>query len=189
VAARFTFTRTAGTAITAAWANTLRDHVVPTTTSNDVSSEGQLAVNTSTDQLVVYTGSAALELARYGSLSSVTLTTTQSFGVTSNNAGGMSRNGTWCDANFQMYFTSNGSSGNAITIASTLPAPTYQMRVGDFTYVDAGTTVYEGSILLTTGSGLRFYAHNSSGGLLGANPSFAIAVGDELYMTIRYPVV
>jgi hypothetical protein len=69
------------------------------------------------------------------------------------------------------------------------PAPSYTMRVGDFTFVDSGTTVYEGSVLMSTAGTLAFYCNNSAGGVLGDNPSFAIVAGDEMYMSLRYPVI
>jgi hypothetical protein len=67
MAARSTLTVTSGTTITSAWGNSVRDHAVPYTTSNDVTTEGMLAVNTSTDRLMVYDGSAAYRLAHYSS--------------------------------------------------------------------------------------------------------------------------
>jgi hypothetical protein len=67
MAARSTLTVTSGTTITSAWGNSVRNHLVPYTTSNDVSSEGQLAVNTSTKQLVAYNGSSAVRLGHYTS--------------------------------------------------------------------------------------------------------------------------
>lgn len=189
MAARSTFTRTSGSVITSAWANSLRDHLPTITTSNDVSSEGQLAVNTSSDAVVIHDGSGVVELARYGALSAITLSTQQSFGVASNNGGGYGRNGTWIDANVSMYFTTNGATGFAITVDTNLPPPTYQLRAGDFTFIDSGSSVYEGSVLIDTAGILTFYCHDSAGALLGQTPSFAINVGDQLFFSLRYPAI
>ena len=119
----------------------------------------------------------------------MTLTTTQSFGVTSSNAGGSSRNGTWVDAAFVMTFTSNGSAGNAITVATSLPAPTLTLRAGGFAYSDVGTGVYEGSVFINSSGTLTFFVHNSAFNNLGQTPSFAIATNDVLYINLRYPVI
>lgn len=66
MSARSTMTAVTGTIITAAHGNLLRDHIVPSTGSNDVSSHGQLAVNTATYELVVHDGVAgATRLGHY----------------------------------------------------------------------------------------------------------------------------
>jgi hypothetical protein len=63
VGTRTALTRTSGTVITSAWANLLRDHVVPFTTSDDVSSNGQLALNTSSKRLVTQLSSVVYPIA------------------------------------------------------------------------------------------------------------------------------
>jgi len=65
MAARSTFTRTSGSVITSAWANSLRDHVVPYTGADDVTTEGQIGVNTLTDRLVIHDGTASRRLGHY----------------------------------------------------------------------------------------------------------------------------
>jgi hypothetical protein len=67
MAARSTFTRTSGSVITSAWANSLRDHVVPFTGADDVTTEGQIGVNTITDRLVIHDGTASRRLGHYTS--------------------------------------------------------------------------------------------------------------------------
>ena len=64
---RSSLTVVSGTTITSAWGNLVRDHVVPKTTSDDVSSEGQLAANTSTDRIMVHNGTSAARLMHYTS--------------------------------------------------------------------------------------------------------------------------
>lgn len=67
MSSRSSLTVTSGTTITSAWGNLVRDHVVPKTTSDDVSSEGQLAANTSTDRIMVHNGTSAARLMHYTS--------------------------------------------------------------------------------------------------------------------------
>lgn len=66
MAARSTLTVVSGSTITSAWGNSVRDHAVPRTTSDDVSAEGMLAANTSTNEIVVHDGSSARTLVAYG---------------------------------------------------------------------------------------------------------------------------
>lgn len=63
MAARSTLTVTSGTTITSAWGNAVRDHAVPYTTSDDVSSNGQLAMNTTSGRLVGRIGGATYPIA------------------------------------------------------------------------------------------------------------------------------
>lgn len=63
MAARSTLTVTSGTVITSAWGNSVRDHAVPFTTSDDVTSNGQLAFNTTTNRLVGRIGGTAFPVA------------------------------------------------------------------------------------------------------------------------------
>lgn len=65
MSSRSSLTVTSGTTITSAWGNGIRDHIVPKTTTDDVSSTGQLAANTSTKRLVIHDGSSAVRLAHY----------------------------------------------------------------------------------------------------------------------------
>ena len=67
MSSRTSLTVVSGTTITSAWGNGIRDHVVPKTTSDDVSSEGQLAANTSTDRIMVHNGTSAARLMHYTS--------------------------------------------------------------------------------------------------------------------------
>ncbi len=77
MAARSTFTRTSGSVITSAWANSLRDHVVPYTGAADGTTEGMLSVNTADDTLRVGVGASTEVLASYGPWTSFTPVITQ----------------------------------------------------------------------------------------------------------------
>ena len=65
MAARTTLTRSPGQGIASAHMNALRDHVVPFGSTDDVTSEGQMAVNTTTKRLVVHDGTAAVRVGYY----------------------------------------------------------------------------------------------------------------------------
>jgi hypothetical protein len=65
MAARSAMTVTTATTITSTWGNNVRDHIVPKTTSDDVSSEGQLAVNTTSDRIMAHDGSSAVRIGHY----------------------------------------------------------------------------------------------------------------------------
>lgn len=186
MAARSTFTRSAGNTITAALNNSIRDHLPTYTTSNDVSTEGQLCVNTSTDKLVVYSGAAVVELANYGAWKAYTTTITQSFGVAhAQYEVEYMRSGRNVTATGQLYFTGNGSVGNPITCTTNLPAPPRDLCVGSFVYQEVGTGSYTGSIMMSTASVLTFQCHNVNS-VLGQTPSFAIIATDSIWLQISY---
>ncbi len=187
MAARSSFTRAALSTITAAWANTIRDHLPTITGSNDVSSEGQLCVNTATDQLVVHNGSGAVELVRYGAPSSFSIAVGQGFGVAFTAARvGFVRCGPWVLAHATLTFTSNGSTGAPITIATDLPAPGAATNAGTFLYTNSTTaTYYQGTIAMDTGADCVFVSHLEAG-VVGQDPSFAIISGHQVSLNFSY---
>lgn len=118
MASRTTFTRTSGSVITSAWANALRDHTVTIGTTDDVASEGQLAVNTSSDALVMHNGTGSVAVAHYGLGSTWTPAITQSFAVAATvNYARYWIKGRRCKCEFQVTCTSFGSTSNAIVIS------------------------------------------------------------------------
>lgn len=62
MAARSTLTVVSGTTITSAWGNSVRDHAVPFTTSDDVSSNGQVAFNTANQRLIARVAGVTLPI-------------------------------------------------------------------------------------------------------------------------------
>jgi hypothetical protein len=186
VAARSTFTRSAFATITAAWANSIRDHLVTIATTDDVSSVGQVAVNTTTGKMVMSNGSVAVEFGRYGAEDTFSLSFTQSFGVPSSNTTWVRRRGRYVDGNIVAAITGNGSTGNPIQVSTNLPVPSSKIKIGDFLYADSGTAFYTGAVLMTTGGALELYVHNSTN-VLGAAPSFPMTSGDVFYMDFSYP--
>lgn len=189
MAARNTFTRVFGAVIPSAWANSIRDHLVTIATSNDVSSEGQLCVNTAADVLVVHDGSGVKQLARYGPWDVWTATSVvQSFGVLFTPVGlGVTLSGRHIVANGTLNFTGAGSIGSQIVVNTNLPAPTAAVLAGTFLYIDSGTAYYTGTVVIDTAAALSFQVHNAPAANLGTTPSFAIAPGDQLWLNLSYP--
>jgi len=192
MAARSTFTRSAGNTITAALNNSIRDHLVTYTGSDDVTTEGQLCVNTTTDRLVVYTGSVAREIARYGALTSfVAMSVTQGGAqpVSIGTGSGWSRQGPWIDAHINLTFPLGaGTAGNPITISSTdLPNPPATCTAGGFVYIDTGTTAYAGQVEMSAAGAMILFVGTTVAGL-GQAPSFALGATDLLRITLRYAV-
>lgn len=60
---RSSLTVVSGTTITTSWGNNVRNHIVARTTSDDVTADGQMCLNTSTERLVYYDGSSVFPLA------------------------------------------------------------------------------------------------------------------------------
>ena len=187
MAARSSLTVVSGTTITSSWGNSVRNHSVPFTTSDDVSSEGQLAVNTSTNMLVVHNGSAAQELVRYGAPSSFSIAVGQAFSVSfTTSQVGYVRCGPWVLAHAALAFTSSGSTGSPITIATDLPAPAAATHAGTFLYTNSTTaTYYQGTIAMDTGADCTLVAHLETG-VIGQDPSFAIVSGHAVALNFAY---
>lgn len=187
MAARSTLTVTSGTTITSSWGNTVRDHLVPYTTTDDVgTTEGRMAVNTSTDQLVVYTGSTVRELVRYGAWSSFTLSPVQTFALSSTNTDvGTARLGRTVVAHAHLSFTSSGSTGTQLYIDTNLPAPAGTIVAGVFHFTDLGANYSTGVVFMNTSSRLTFIVTGNNN-TFGITPSFAVVSGDEMWINLSY---
>lgn len=119
MAARSSFTRVSGGVITTAWANSLRDHVAPySTTANDGTTEGMLSINTTSDTLRVGNGSTTVEVASYGAYQSTwTPQVTQSIPLTTTtNIARVARYGRTVVANFRVTLAGVGVASNVITL-------------------------------------------------------------------------
>jgi hypothetical protein len=192
MAARSTLTVTSGTTITSAWGNSVRDHVVPFTGSNDVASEGQLAVNTTADKLVVWNGSAVVELASYGSWGTFTSTVTQAGGpgVATADECEWTRTGRHVVGGGRLTITSIiSAAANPIQLGTSgLPAVSGTLgthNVGTFIYQDTGTRLYQGSLYMTS-AGVMTMATTDQVALLGQAPSFAAAATDIIWLNLNY---
>lgn len=188
MAARSAMTVTSTTTIATSWGNNIRDHVVARTTSNDVASEGQMAVNTSTDQLVIHNGSAAVQFGTYGTPTTWTGTPTQTgFGGSWSSTSCLyTRYGRHITGVGQIDISSGtGTAGNVITLATNLPVPAADTVVGCYTYLDAGVAWYTGSLLLT-GAGVLYFHTDGSSTYLGAAPSLGMVTGDQFRVNFNY---
>lgn len=152
--ARSGFTVTNGATIATTWGNGVRDHLVPIGTTDDVSSEGQLAVNTSTDQLVIHNGSAAKNLVGYGGWTSYNPTVAQGGTMTWS-----ATENAWTRVGRTIHFKVNvtitgGISTGTTTIEIALPvtgAAAYDIVGSGFIY-DASTAIYYPAIAMMKGT-------------------------------------
>lgn len=99
--ARSGFTVSNGATIATTWGNGVRDHIVPIGTTDDVSSEGQLASNTSTNKVVVHDGTSARTLVAYGEWDTWAMVYGQWLGV-QQGTGGVTSSGAGSDAYYTM---------------------------------------------------------------------------------------
>lgn len=117
MSARSALTVVSGTTITSAWGNNIRDHAVTRTTTNDVSADGQLVMNTSTGQLVAHDGAGATRIAHYKESGRIKFSTTgfshvRRAGTTFYTAGEATvTNGVACTVVWQSDATANPGSG------------------------------------------------------------------------------
>lgn len=92
----------------------------------------------------------------------------------------------------RVSFTAAGTAGNAILVnVAGLPgvAVGARLAIGDFLFDDVSVAPYVGAVTAnTSATQFQFNAHNSAG-LLGVVPNFAIASGDSINFSFRYPVV
>jgi hypothetical protein len=162
MAARSTFTRTSGSVITSAWANSLRDHVVPFTGADDVTTEGQIGVNTSTDQLMVHDGTAARTLSHFGAWSSWTPQVIQGGSVACNVTHAVSaRFGRLCVAHFRLVVT-GGSIGGAVTVSLPVTPARIDMVAGDgFIFDSSAALTYSGLMFISSATVADFRLHGS----------------------------
>lgn len=158
--ARSGFTVSNGATIATTWGNGVRDHIVPIGTTNDVSSEGQLAVNTSTDQLVIHNGSAAQNLVGYGGWASynppVFQGGTMSWSATEN---AWTRVGRTIHFKVNLVITGGTPTGStAIEVAIPVAAATAYDIVGPAFIYDASSGIYYPAMAQLNGSatGVQF---------------------------------
>ncbi len=188
MAARSAMTVVSTTTIATSWGNNIRDHIVARTTSNDVSSEGQMAVNTSTDQLVIHNGSAAVQFGTYGTPTTWTATPAQTgFGGSWTSADCLyTRYGRHVTGVGEVNIASGtGTAGNVITMTTNLPVPARDTIVGNYVYLDTGAAWYSGGLLLTS-TGVLYFHTDGSSTYLGAAPSLGMVTGDQFRVKFDY---
>lgn len=87
-----------------------------------------------------------------------------------------------------LSITGPGTSGQEIQIQSLPSAITGASAsgmCGTFVFLDAGSTFYTGAATGVTTNNLRFYV-SSNGNPMGVNPTFAIANGDAIQLSLTY---
>jgi hypothetical protein len=85
----------------------------------------------------------------------------------------------------------SGAVAGSTIIVTSLPFPPKTvgsyMTVGTFSYLRSGITVISGVCILAANPQITFNAFNGAGGaMMGASPSFAVAVNDQISFTIDY---
>jgi len=189
MAARSSFTRTSGGVITSAWANSMRDHLIPYSGAADGVTEGMLSVNTATDQLRIGTGATTVQFGCYGTPTAITAGMTQTgFSGSFTTSGEMVVYGNHVVASgFSTVLSviTPGTAGNIIELViAALPIVSSQRCVGSYVFRDASTSsVYGGAVIMATSGAIGMYGSTSA---LGVTPSLGIAVDDTVWFSINY---
>lgn len=186
MAARTTLTVVSGNTITSAWGNAVRDHVVTYTGSNDVATEGQLAVNTTNDDIVIYNGSAAEIIGHYGAwYTSWTPTCTQGFAValTVTRARWLRSFGRTIKFQANGSYAGNGSAGNAIafSLPVTAAASGFSFTGSCNIYDVSATSNYEGAPYMATTTTISILPGGAAATVLGAAVMTAAVVPGDLW--------
>lgn len=195
MAARSTFTRTSGSVITSAWANSLRDHIVPYSGADDVSTEGMLSVNTASDRVLVHDGTAARILSQYGAWSTWTPTVTQTGGATVTVTHAVFvRLGRLCVGNFRLSVTASPPVGGAITVSPPVTAARDSATIGEGYIFDTSAGLhYTGFLFSATTTTIDFRQHGTGTAIdnrLGiAGFTGLLAAGDGLGGYFMYETV
>jgi hypothetical protein len=95
-----------------------------------------------------------------------------------------------CHVWLRLTVTGSGTAGNGIVIAGQPAAiqPSVSEQVlGTFTVLDAGTAYYTGSVRAVGATDWQMFGHLEAGSL-GADPSFALAANDQIWMNLTYQV-
>jgi hypothetical protein len=89
----------------------------------------------------------------------------------------------------QLSITSAGTGNNIIvvTLPINMSSSSEDRSYGSFMYKDSGTAYYQGSVIGSSASAVKFVVHNSQN-FLGSVPNFAAANGDAIGFTISYEV-
>jgi hypothetical protein len=185
MAARSTLTVVSGNTITSAWGNSVRDHVVTYTGSNDVTTEGQLAVNTTNDDVVIHNGSAAEIIGHYGGwYTSWTPTCTQGFAValTVNRARWLRIFGRTIVFQANGSFAGNGSTNNTITFSLPVTAASSGYTIPGSGLIYDGSNNRPGSPYLASTTTVGLLPQEApSTALLGASVMTAAVIAGNLW--------
>lgn len=189
-------TVTSGSTITEAWGNAMRDSTVIVCTSSTRPSgphEGMTIVETDTNRMAIYSGSAWVYVSQFASTSWTPVpyrvsapsdpTYTVNRAVFSYSAG-------WVMGQADITFTQAATSGYENRVStSSLPAPLSSgaTSCGTFQFVDVGVDYKVGSVIFD-GTNFIFRCDRETS-QLGLAPTFNISVGDTWGFSFAYPVV
>jgi len=197
MATRTSFTRVSGGVITTAWANSMRDHLIPYSGAADGVTEGMLSVDTATDQVRIGTGAATVEFGCYGTSTAITSGmgfTQTGFSVgTYTVSGNVTRYGKHVVGSGFLLIasvTTPGTAGNIITFNSSglhFPAVATNRCVGSVMFQDgsAGQT-WGGAIFMDTLGAMSMYGAQGSNGAVGIAPSIGLDTNDVVWFSISY---
>jgi len=189
MAARSSFTRTSGGVITSAWANSMRDHLIPYSGAADGVTEGMLSVNTATDQLRIGTGATTVQFGCYGTPTAITAGMTQTgFSGSFTTSGEVVVYGNHVVASgisTVLSVITPGTAGNMIEIGiAALPTVSAARCVGSFVFTDASSGLnYGGGLFMATSGAISMYGSTNA---LGVAPSLGLAVNDTVWFSINY---
>jgi hypothetical protein len=97
------------------------------------------------------------------------------------------RAGRLITARFTLTASSAGTSTNFVTVTLPVTAatPASVAQAGTFMVIDAGTTLYAGSLVLVSGTLARFLVSGNTD-YLGVAPAYTIASGDTISGVLTY---
>jgi len=197
MANRASFTRTSGGVITSAWANALRDHLVPYSGATDGTTEGMLSVNTADDTLRIGNGSAGVQFGTYSTAGLSTWTCTSFTQAPSGGSVAMT------DARFTRFGPFVVGSGYGQLTTGGFPGPGTPIQfnigglpaaravtttnVGTFVYHRQGVTYYRGILSCNAGMTVFACSRDSNDNAIGVSPSFSVAPsGHEVWFNFCY---
>ena len=197
MATRTSFTRVSGGVITTAWANSMRDHLIPYSGAADGVTEGMLSVDTATDQVRIGTGAATVEFGCYGTSTAITSGmgfTQTGFSVGSYTmSGNVTRYGKHVVGSGSLLIasvTTPGTAGNQIFFNSSglhFPAVATQRCVGSYVFQDASSTfVWGGALIMDAAGAMSMFGAQGSNSPLGQSPSIGLAASDTVWFSISY---
>lgn len=196
MATRASLTVVSGGIATSAWANGIRDHIVPYSGAADGTTEGMVSVDTATDQPRIGNGSTTVQFGCYGTPASWSLAGSGTQVVQGGGGGNaaisnnlMVRYGRHVRASGLITMSvASGFAGNPIYVRTQLPVPATTVVAGTFLFTDvsAGNRFYEGSAQLTGSGDIFMYTTDSVGAGLGASPSVELQVNDTIWFVLDY---
>jgi hypothetical protein len=89
-------------------------------------------------------------------------------------------------ANVRLQSTGTGQAGQAVVVTLPINAASFSIPGGNGGIFDASVNNYTGFIWIASATTCSLVSHMNSDSLVGVNPSFAIASGDFINLTLMY---